>query len=197
MLGWVVLAMAGLGMGDLAGRYDGGQTEIAAGLELAADGHFRYGLSYGALDERASGRWSVEDGRVVLHGDPVNPPRFVETGRSTRSDGPVRVTLETPPGIDSGYFDAIAEYGDHADRTQFRDGVAELQGSPDAVVIALEMFGVASDPIGVGTGMTLSVRFEPNDLGTVDFRDTALPVEDGALILERHGRTLRFRRESE
>jgi len=50
----------------LAGVYDGGQMEIAAALELTKDGHFRYALSYGALDEMASGRWTAEKGTVVL-----------------------------------------------------------------------------------------------------------------------------------
>ena len=39
---------------SLVGTYDGGQMEIAAGLELKADGRFRYALSYGALDEEAA-----------------------------------------------------------------------------------------------------------------------------------------------
>ena len=50
----------------LVGVYDGGQMEIAAALELTKDGQFRYVLSYGALDEMASGRWTAENGTVVL-----------------------------------------------------------------------------------------------------------------------------------
>lgn len=50
----------------LAGRYDGGQIEIAAGLELTKDGHFRYALSYGALDEAAAGTWSASQDAVTL-----------------------------------------------------------------------------------------------------------------------------------
>jgi len=50
----------------LVGVYDGGQMEIASGLELTKDGQFRYGLSYGALDEAAAGTWSVDGGTVTL-----------------------------------------------------------------------------------------------------------------------------------
>ena len=39
---------------SLVGVYDGRQMEMAAGLELMADGRFRYALSYGALDEEAA-----------------------------------------------------------------------------------------------------------------------------------------------
>ena len=62
---------------SLIGTYDGGQMEIAAGLELKADGRFRYALSYGALDEEAAGRWTTSGDRVFLTSDLVTPPRFV------------------------------------------------------------------------------------------------------------------------
>lgn len=51
---------------SFVGVYDGGQMEMAAGLELSRDGRFRYGLSYGALDEAASGTWSVTADTVTL-----------------------------------------------------------------------------------------------------------------------------------
>lgn len=51
---------------SLVGIYDGGQTEIAAGLKLSKDGTFQYGLSYGALDELAVGKWAVVADTVVL-----------------------------------------------------------------------------------------------------------------------------------
>jgi hypothetical protein len=43
----------------LVGKYNGGQMELAAELDLTADGHFQYGLAYGALDEEAQGRWKA------------------------------------------------------------------------------------------------------------------------------------------
>lgn len=51
---------------SLVGLYDGGQMEIAAGLELTKDGHFRYALSYGALDEGAAGTWAAVGDTVAL-----------------------------------------------------------------------------------------------------------------------------------
>ena len=56
---------------SLVGTYDGHQMEIAAGLELKADGRFRYGLSYGALDEEAAGKWAMSGDQVLLTSDPV------------------------------------------------------------------------------------------------------------------------------
>jgi hypothetical protein len=57
---FLVIAATGSGpaaaqSGSLAGVYDGGQMEIAAALELRPDGRFNYALSYGALDEQATG----------------------------------------------------------------------------------------------------------------------------------------------
>src|SRR3954469_6839333 len=66
---------------SLVGTYDGGQMEMAAGLELRADGRFNYGLSYGALDEEAAGRWTLNGDRVLLTSDPVIAPRFVLVSR--------------------------------------------------------------------------------------------------------------------
>ena len=56
---------------SLVGTYDGHQMEIAAGLELKADGRFRYSLSYGALDEEAAGKWTMSGDQVLLTSDPV------------------------------------------------------------------------------------------------------------------------------
>jgi hypothetical protein len=50
----------------LAGRYDGGQMELAAALELESGGRFRFALSYGALDELAQGTWRFAEGQVRL-----------------------------------------------------------------------------------------------------------------------------------
>jgi hypothetical protein len=51
---------------SLAGVYDGGQMELASGLELSKDGKFRFVLSYGALDEAAAGTWSAAGDAVTL-----------------------------------------------------------------------------------------------------------------------------------
>ena len=40
---------------DVAGLYEINQMEMAGGLELRADGRFRYALEYGAVSEEAEG----------------------------------------------------------------------------------------------------------------------------------------------
>jgi hypothetical protein len=82
MLSASTASAADLHPGALAGVYDGGQIEIAAQLELAKDGRFRYALSYGALDEAAAGSWSASGEMVTLvvqqyeSSDPSSDGRF-------------------------------------------------------------------------------------------------------------------------
>lgn len=66
LLPLLLAAAAALTPATLPGEYDGGQMEVAARLQLTADGHYRYMMSYGALDEYAEGKWIAKDGKVDL-----------------------------------------------------------------------------------------------------------------------------------
>src|SRR4051794_22752582 len=89
---------------SLVGTYDGGQMEMAAGLELRADSRFNYALSYGALDEEAAGRWTLSGDRVLLTSDPVVAPRFVLVSRGRGVNGMLQLDLEVPNGLSRQYF---------------------------------------------------------------------------------------------
>ena len=56
---------------DLAGLYETQQMEVAAALELQPDGHFRYVLTYGAVDEAAEGEWTFDGASVHLTSSPM------------------------------------------------------------------------------------------------------------------------------
>lgn len=58
---------------DLAGLYETQQMEVAAALELQAEGRFRYVLTYGAVDEAAEGDWSFDGSSVRLTSNPMPP----------------------------------------------------------------------------------------------------------------------------
>jgi hypothetical protein len=66
---------------------------------------------------------------------------------------------------------------------------------PRAVRLVLQIFRVASEPVKLdpSSGYAVQFRFEPNDIGKVDFRAESLRILNGDLVLDRHGRTLRFR----
>ena len=185
----------------LVGVYDGHQMEMGAGLELGRDGRFRYGLAYGALDEEAAGTWVVEQDHVVLRSDPVTPPRFVLAGQKQGEAGTLHITLEMPQGMSPQYFEVTVEsaHGRSSGAQLTEDGatMSFVAGDPPVRArLILPVFALQGDfvPIDPAKGYWLAFRFEPNDLGKVDFRATPLRIDHGDLILVRHDREIRFRR---
>jgi len=186
---------------SLVGTYDGRQMEMAAGLELQANGRFRFALAYGALDEQAAGKWSLHGDRVLLTSDPVTPPRFVLVSQSRGAPGVLRVDLDVPKGVSRQYFNAlIAKANGQTERRQLaEDGLLLPFAAAEAPItlrLSLQMFEVASAPVRLdaNSGYSVRFRFEPNDIGKVPFQAAPLTVVNGALLLDRHGRTIRFRR---
>ena len=58
----LVLLLADLS--SLAGFYASSQHEVAAAIDLEADGKFAYSLDYGAVSEAAEGTWT-SDGKAI------------------------------------------------------------------------------------------------------------------------------------
>ncbi|MBN8815080.1 MAG: hypothetical protein J0J06_06500 [Sphingomonas sp.] len=201
MLPALVAAAADPHPAALIGTYDGGQMEMAVGLRLKADGRFDYAMSYGALDEQAAGTWAADDRVVRLTSDRVTPPRFSLIGQTVAPRGTVRITLALPSGMSRQYFDAhvVLTDGRVIDQ-QLGEGdtsIAIDPGNPPVKVApSLDMFDLASAPVTIdpAKGYGFAFRFEPNDLGKVDFRATPLTRAGGDLVFERYGRTIRFRR---
>lgn len=187
----------------LAGIYDGSQMEMAAELVLHPDGRFDYGLSYGALDEEASGRWSVTADAVTLRSDPVTPPAYSFEDKGAEHPGTVTAKLEVQAGPNPQFFsfaltgDGIAPIA--ADVGS--DGEAVLAYDPahppSAIRVLLPIHELVSQPFPLDLardGRRIVVRFTPNDLGRVMFEDALLPVTDDGLQMERFGRTIAFRK---
>ena len=55
-----------LSLADVTGFYASSQRELAAAIELEADGKFDYSLEYGAVSEYAEGTWTSENGTIYL-----------------------------------------------------------------------------------------------------------------------------------
>lgn len=49
-----------------SGFYTASQTEVAAAIDLEADGKFAYALDYGAVSEVAEGNWTREGNIIYL-----------------------------------------------------------------------------------------------------------------------------------
>jgi hypothetical protein len=187
---------------DLVGTYDGGQMEIGAGLELRADGHFRYGLAYGALDEEAEGSWIVEDDHVLLTTEPaVVPPRFTLAEQKPTASGALELVVRDPKGRALPDVDIAVSYAEgDPDIIQSREEPVAIpvdaKRPPRLILLAVPVFDVESDPFPIekAKGYGFTFRFEPNGLGKADFKRTPLAIENGELVLPRFDRTLRFRR---
>jgi hypothetical protein len=202
LLLWLAAATAAPTAASLVGTYDGNQMEMAVGLKLSADGRFEYGMAYGALDEEATGKWEVRGDKVLLTSDPVTAPRFTFLGQKPAPAGMLRITLEVPRGMTAQLFDGMyltakgkGDGGQLSD-DEPKSWPIDKADPPVRAAVALPMFELASEPVVIdpAKGYWLQFRFEPNDLGKVDFRATPLTIEGGDLLLDRHDRHIRFRR---
>jgi hypothetical protein len=94
----ILLALPGSALGksvpDAGGLYEIDQMEMAGGLELRPDGRFRYAFDYGAVSEESEGRWTVEDGAVVLTTDPMPPKADCDRGFASACFNRTRLGLE-------------------------------------------------------------------------------------------------------
>jgi hypothetical protein len=189
---------------SLSGEYDGGQMEVGARLLLKPDGHFRYELAYGALDEAAQGTWDFKDGAVFLTTVPaVIPPRFVVESDRPDPRGGLWVKLSNGQVLEGASQRLYLLYGkdEPPDMVEIgADGHVPLPGKrwPTAIVPEIPVYPFPSQPIPIaGTGGHLIIlRFEANDIGKADFRALRLSIDDGVLVMARRdlGLILRFKR---
>ena len=173
--------------------------EVAGALELKSDGHFRYALSYGAVDEQGEGEWTLDGKTIRLTSKPMpKAPRFELVRDDTAARGELFMTLEDP-GFEWGHpLEAIA--GDAA-RNGFEisaddSGRVDLAGKPPIVAIAPEMpvYGPTGDvfPLSAERGHRLLFRFHANDLGKAGFDRQPLERSGADLLLQRYDTSIRF-----
>ncbi|MGN6818792.1 MAG: hypothetical protein ACTHJR_08980 [Sphingomonas sp.] len=184
----------------LAGVYDGSQMEMGVALRLQPNGRFDYMLAYGALDESASGTWSVEGGDVLLTSDPVTAPKFVLIDQRLATDGKLHLVLDLPKGWTRQYFDAAVGLADGryvgGQLSDDEDVIRLAPGDrPVSLRLQLGVYEARSDSFRLdGTAASIvHVRFEPNDLGKVAFAGTTLHIVGKTLTFERYGRSITFK----
>lgn len=205
MNGRVAIAIAGLVATSAApadspaGLYETHQMEVAAGLELKPDGHFRYALSYGAVDEEGAGDWASDGKTVWLTSKPMpKAPSFELVKDDPAPKGELYMALEDP-GFEWGHgLEAIAA---DASKNGFEieaddSGRVDLSGKPPVVAIAPEMpvFGPTGEifQLSADRGHRLLFRFHANDLGKARFEKEPLERKDGDLMLRRYDTVFRF-----
>jgi hypothetical protein len=191
---------------SFAGTYDGNQMEMAARLVLGEDGRYRYALSCGAVDEFSSGTWTGEAAGVVLTSDPSLSPEFEYLGAEPGT-GPadaLTIRIEGPVTLPLSLFRVVATRADGSSfETAFENEALTIPVAPGAdvtsVQLTLPMFEIAGDPVEIAqaAGNRLYFAFQPNDLGFTVFNRAVLPWVNDALVLERYGRTIEFRKLSD
>lgn len=195
------LASPALAASPLAGAYIGSRQEMAAALKLNANGSFEYLMSYGALDERAKGRWTERDGKVFLTSSPTpKAPAFDIVSDTASEDGKLHVALDNPDAL-GGFSLTVRLLYPGNPKPVFveadEDGTVPLPpGPPPASVVPdLPVYDTVLAPYALkGAARSLMFRFAPNDLGIADFRDEPLTVEGGELVMHRFDETVRFRK---
>ncbi|MDP3858357.1 MAG: hypothetical protein Q8Q73_11430 [Stagnimonas sp.] len=187
-----------------AGRYriaTGSGT--AGGLELGADGRFRYALSEGALDERAEGSWTETAGDIRLTTDPKPVPPSFARGPDGGGDAPT-IHVRLADGRDLAGIDFRLGFTSGASMAGYTQ--AEGWSFADAgdrriawVELVEPIYGVASsrftiDPPAAG-GLVFVLT--PNDIEVVDFENARVERRTDDFVLHRGERALRLVRERE
>lgn len=194
-----LLAMSAAPAPSPAGMYETHQMEVAAGLELKPDHHFRYALSYGAVDEEGEGDWTFDGKKVLLTSNPMpKAPSFELVRDDPAPKGQLYMTLEDP-GFEWGH--PLEAIGTSDSKTGFEisaddSGRVDLSGKPPVVAIAPEMpvFGPTGQifQLSQDRGHRLVFRFHRNDLGRARFDREPLEQRDGDLLLKRYDTLFRF-----
>lgn len=197
----LLLAAAAPAAASPAGHYEIHQMEMAGGLELQANGHFRFALSYGAVDEEAEGDWTFDGKTVRLTSNPMpKSPLFTLVRDDPAPKGEVWITVEKS-GFDwGGRLEAIANAQGVTEKGLVRTDSGGRVDSGGRILTGIEpLVPVYGIPAGRFTlspdrGHRLLLRFQPNDLGKAAFRKEPLQLEGNALILSRYDAEIRFLR---
>ncbi len=205
-----MLALLGSATADArspyAGRYRiANGPDAGGGLELGADGHFRYSLSEGALDEHAEGAWTETGGDIRLTTAPKPVPPSFARGPVGGTDAPT-IHVRLADGRDLAGVDfrlgltngtSMAGYT-QAEGWSFNEPEARPGDHRIAWVELVEpIYGVVSprfaiDPPAIGA---LVFVLTPNDIEVVDFQNAQVEKRSDDFLLHRGNRKLRLVRE--
>jgi hypothetical protein len=184
---------------SLVGIYQIETMEVGGGLQLKKNGHFRFALSYGALDEEGEGNWTSDGKTVVLTSSPMpKEPTFVLVKDSPAAGCTLSISVDwskmdwaSPPDVLVTYDGAPKEL--HFLQAE-DDGTLHPAKCVTTVMPIVPMFDIAGEALNLSpaTGHALSLRFEPNDLGHVAFDGQPLAVTARGLVLNRYDREIRF-----
>ena len=182
------------------GLYRIQQMEMAGGLELRADGSFRYALEYGAVSETAEGLWAATPTGLTLTSKPMpKAPSFELVADDPAPAGELWMTLENP-GFHWGHpLYALGTAKDAPDGVRMmadETGRVDLEGKqfPSAISPLMPVYGLTgqSFPLSQDRGHRLRFRFHANDLGSAAFDQQVLRDDGRGLTMKRYDSLIRF-----
>jgi hypothetical protein len=184
----------------IAGHYYlSGVHEVGSELLLRPDGRFQYFLAYGAYDEQASGDWRVQGDLIILDtSGGFTPPRFTLKESLAKPEQPLTILVQNQNGKGIPGIDVWVDYGGSKPETGYTQyygwQAPQPHRTPKAIGLGIKMYDLKPQWFTVtDTSHHYYVfKFNPGDLGKVRFHHTALRWENGALIMERNGRTMRY-----
>lgn len=190
---------------DLAGNYVASEREMVAGLRLGADGRFQFGLTVGALDQLAEGRWKADGNRVHLTSDPRPVPPTIKPGRVEATPGqPFAIRVVGPLGGDVPGVDLRIEFDSGAPLESYLPGSAWSLPEDEKRIPRFVTFSISSHRIEFPRlaldprpGMTAIFDLTPNDFGVADMTDAVVTVDGNRLTLTYALGTLRMKRSAE
>jgi hypothetical protein len=185
---------------SMVGVYQIRTMEVGGGLQLQKNGHFRYELEYGALDEMAEGNWAVKDGNVLLTTSPMpKQPTFDLVSDQAAPKCTLSLSVDWSKLDWSSAPDALVTYERDPKELHLlqADDNGDLHPEDCAVTMIMPlvpMYRVPGDPIKLSptSGHRLSLRFQPNDLGHPAFDGEPLRINGSSLLMERYDAEVRF-----
>ncbi|CAN5176508.1 hypothetical protein BH10PSE13_BH10PSE13_03930 [soil metagenome] len=204
------------GTDPAAGNWRGANgPDTASQLELGADGHFRWFLSAGALDEGAEGRWVREGAMIRLFTEPKPKPPTLTLAKASpkgKDDAALFLFVAGPEGSpDTNSAGATGpdtngiagvDFHIEMDRGDPLEGYTQYYGwstgslegrTPLWVQLVEPINGIASDRVAIPAGTkTLRFTLQPNDLGVASFDGSNVVVEGDALTLTHRLGALRY-----
>ena len=177
--------------------------DAAGGLRITSDGRFQYGLSVGAMDERAEGRWEARGDAVCLFTDPAPvPPAFAKIA-PVEVDGAVpTIFVSWPNGRGIAGIDFVIGFdrGDPIEDYTQVYGWTMPEGDtrvPRWIELSEPIYNIAAPrfELVAGDEGKLHARLVPNDFGVAAFDGACFRARDGAFTLTRPEGEMRFVRE--
>jgi hypothetical protein len=187
---------------SLAGEYVLSQMELVAGIRLNEDGTFQYGLTVGALDERAQGRWEAAGNRIKLTSEPRPvAPTITPAKIETAPGKPFAIRVVAPNGHEVAGIDLRIEFdsGDPLDSYMAGEPWSLPAGErrvPRFVTFNWASYRLQSSrlPLDAKAGSVAVFTLTPNDFGVIDLSDAPAEIVGDTLILHRAEGEMRFKR---